>query len=300
MKKNYLANQLIVCCLLFSSCKDGIQTKYENWNNYGGTKEMIRYSTLKEVDTSNVQQLEIAWTYNTGDADTVNHSQIQCNPIIIEGVLYGTSPQMKLFAIDAATGKQKWVFNPFDSLQGNRRSFFVMNNSRGVAYWTDGETDSRLFYTAGPFILCVNALNGKPVISFGDSGRVDLHTGLDRDVSDLFITATTPGIIYKDLLIMGSRVDEGPAAAPGHIRAYDVRTGKQQWIFHTIPHPGEFGFDTWEDSVAYKNIGGANAWSGFSLDETRGILFAPTGSASFDFYGGGEEATICLPIACSH
>lgn len=247
---------------------------------------MIRYSTLKEIDTANVNQLQIAWTYHTGDADTANHSQIQCNPIIVDGILYGTSPQMKLFAVDAATGKEKWVYNPFDSLQGNRRSFFIMNNSRGVTYWSDGENDKRIFYTAGSSIHCIDALNGKLVNGFGDSGRVDLHLGLGRDVTDLFITATSPGVVYKDLLIMGSRVDEGPAAAPGHLRAYDVRTGKQRWIFHTIPHPGEVGYDTWEDTLAYKHIGGANTWSGFSLDEKRGILFAPTGSASFDFYGG--------------
>ena len=272
--------------LFLVSCLDPAKMKYEDWQNYGGNKQMIRYSTLTEIDTSNVNQLQVAWTYNTGDADSVNHSQIQCNPIIVDGVLYGTSPQMKLFAIDAATGKQKWIYNPFDSLQGSRRTFFIMNNSRGVTYWTDGKNDKRIFYTAGSFILCINALDGRPVVSFGDSGRVDLHLGLDRDVTDLFVTASSPGIIYKDLLIMGTRVDEGPAAAPGHIRAYDTRTGKQQWIFHTIPHPGEVGYETWEDSIAYKHIGGANTWSGFSLDEARGILFAPTGSASWDFYGG--------------
>ena len=284
-----LTGLIIICSAMIHSCTDSTEKKYEDWNNYGGTKEMIRYSTLKEVDTSNVQQLQIAWTYNTGDADTVNHSQIQCNPIIVDGILYGTSPQMKVFAIDAATGIQKWVYNPFDTLQGNKRSFFIMNNSRGVTYWTDGKEDKRIFYTAGPWVICINALNGKEITGFGDSGRVDLHLGLDRDVTNLFVTASSPGIIYKDLLIMGTRVDEGPAAAPGHIRAYDVRTGKQQWIFHTIPHPGEAGYETWDDSIAYKHIGGANTWSGFSLDEKRGMLFAPTGSASWDFYGGKRK-----------
>lgn len=276
---------IIMVAVLFPSCENK-SADHTEWKAYGGSSQMIRYSSLTQIDTGNVDQLQIAWTYHTGDADTVNHSQIQCNPIIVDSVLYGTSPQMKLFAIDAATGKEKWVFNPFDSLQGNRRSFFIMNNSRGMAYWTDGKNDKRIFYTAGSSILCINAADGKVITGFGDRGRVDLHEGLGRDVTDLFITATSPGIIYKDLLIMGSRVDEGPAAAPGHIRAYDVRTGKQQWIFHTIPQPGEVGYDTWDDTVAYKHIGGANTWSGFSLDEKRGILFAPTGSASFDFYGG--------------
>ena len=280
---------LFLISIILIACSETAPKAYEGWSNYGGTKDMIRYSTLTEVDTSNVQNLQVAWTYNTGDADTANHSQIQCNPIMVDSVLFGTTPQMKLFAIDAATGKEKWVFNPFDSLQGNRRSFFVMNNSRGVAYWSDGKDDKRVFYTAGSSVICVNATTGKLVTSFADSGRLDLHLGLDRDVTDLFITASSPGIIYKDLLIMGSRVDEGPAAAPGHIRAFDVRTGNRQWIFHTIPHPGETGYDSWDDSIAYKHIGGANTWSGFTLDEERGILFAPTGSASWDFYGAKRK-----------
>lgn len=275
--------------IAFSACttKDD---KYTGWSNYGGTKEMSRYSSLTQIDTSNVSQLQVAWIYNTGDADTVNHSQIQCNPIVIDSILYGTTPQMKLFAINAATGKVRWVFNPFDSIANtNKRFFFIMNNSRGVAYWSDGKDDNRIFYTAGPNVFCVNATTGKIVTQFADSGALDLHTGLDRDVKDLFVTATSPGVIYKDLLIMGTRVDEGAAAAPGHIRAFDVRTGERKWIFHTIPHPGEVGFDTWEDSIAYKNIGGANNWSGMSLDEERGIVFVPTGSASYDFYGGKRK-----------
>ena len=251
---------------------------------------MSRYSSLTQIDTNNVTQLQIAWIYNTGDADSVNHSQIQCNPIVVDSFLFGTTPQMKLFAVNAATGKMKWVFNPFDSIaNNNKRFFFIMNNSRGVAYWSDGKDDKRIFFTAGPNVFCVNATNGKLVTQFADSGTLDLHDGLDRDVKDLFVTATTPGVIYKDLLIMGTRVDEGAAAAPGHIRAFDVRTGKRQWIFHTIPHPGEFGFDTWEDSTAYKNIGGANNWNGMSVDEERGIVFVPTGSASYDFYGGKRK-----------
>jgi quinoprotein glucose dehydrogenase len=155
-----------------------------------------------------------------------------------------------------------------------------------VAYWTDGKDDKRIFYTAGSSLFSVDAISGKIVTSFGDHGKIDLHDGLDRNVQDLFVTATTPPTVYKDLLIMGSRVDEGPAAAPGHIRAYDARTGMQQWIFHTIPHPGEEGYDTWDDTAAYKHIGGANAWSGMTVDEKRGIVYASVGSASFDFYGG--------------
>jgi quinoprotein glucose dehydrogenase len=170
----------------------------------------------------------------------------------------------------------------------NRFKNFSLNNNRGVTYWEDGN-DRRVFFGAGSFLFAIDANSGIPIPSFGDSGMIDLHDGLGRDVHDLYIGATSPGIIYKDLLIIGSRVSEESDAAPGHIRAYDTRTGKQRWIFHTIPQPGEFGYDSWEDPIAWQHIGGANCWSGFSLDEKRGIVFAPIGSASFDFYGGRRK-----------
>jgi quinoprotein glucose dehydrogenase len=271
---------LLAFLFLITACKQ-TEKKYTNWNSYGGSKENIHYSTLTEIDTNNVSQLQPAWTFNTGDADTVKHSQIQCNPIIIDSIMYVTSPTLKLFALHAGNGQKIWEFDP-DSMSLN----FVLNNSRGVTYWTDGKNDKRIFYVASSYLHCIDATNGQLIRSFGDSGLVDLHNDLGREVADLFVTATSPGIIYKDLYILGSRVDEGAAAAPGHIRAFDVRTGKLRWIFHTIPQPGEAGYETWEDPDAYKHIGGANSWSGFTLDEERGILFAPTGSASYDFYGG--------------
>lgn len=273
------------------SCSNNEPNNYTGWSNYGGSKDMIRYSSLTQIDTDNVHELTVAWAYHTGDADTVNHSQIQCNPIIVDGVLYGVGPQMKLFAIDAATGKEKWVFdaNAKTDFDANRFAFHIMINSRGVAYWTDGKDDKRIFFTAGSNTYAIDANTGKPIRNFADSGYIDLHNDLGRDVHDLFVVATSPGIVYKDLLIIGARVDEAPPSAPGHIRAYDVRTGKLKWIFHTIPQPGEYGFDTWQDTTAYKYLGGANPWSGFSLDEKRGILFASTGSAAYDFYGGKRK-----------
>lgn len=275
------------CAISLVACQEDANDNNTSWPVYKGGPEANQYSSLAQIDTSNVSQLQVAWTYHTGDADTANHSQIQCNPIMVDGVLYGTTPQLKLFALDAKTGKELWTFNPMDSLPAEKVMFFILNNSRGVAYWTDGKDDSRIFYTAGSDLYCINAKTGKPVTDFGLNGALDLHEGLDRpDIQDLYISATTPGIIFNDLIIMGSRVDEGPDAAPGHIRAFDVRTGKRRWIFHTVPHPGEPGFETWDDPEAYQFIGGANAWSGFSLDEKRGIVFAVTGSASFDFYGG--------------
>jgi quinoprotein glucose dehydrogenase len=286
MKK--LALVALVCCVVACS-----RTRtYDNWQVTGGSKENIHYSSLTQIDSGNVKQLQVAWTYHTGDADTANHSQIQCNPIVVNNVLYGTTPQLKLFALAAASGKEVWVFDPQAEQKTKMSSStrFILNNNRGVTYW-ENEQQKRILYAAGSFLYSIDAFTGKPDPKFGNSGAVDLHDGLGNDVADRYVAATSPGIVYKDIFIIGSRVSEGSDAAPGHIRAYDVHTGKLLWIFHTIPHPGDVGYDTWEDSTAYKHLGGANSWAGFSLDEKRGILFAPTGSVSFDFYGGKRKGT---------
>jgi quinoprotein glucose dehydrogenase len=287
-------NLITLSLLMFLwSCSNPSGKNYKTWEVYNGTKEGMKYSSLTQIDTNNVSRLEVAWTYHTGDADTIHSSQIQCNPIVVDGVLYGVSAQMKLFAVDAATGKSLWVFDPNSKsdFDHDRTSFHIMINSRGIAYWSDGNKDKRIFFTAGSNTFAVDAETGKPIPSFGKNGSIDLHEGLGRDVKDLFVVSTSPGVVYKNLLILGTRVDEAPPAAPGHIRAYDVVTGKQVWIFHTIPQPGEYGYDTWQDPNAWKHIGGANSWSGFSLDEKRGILFAPTGSAAYDFYGGKRKGS---------
>lgn len=281
--KNATSLLLISVCIL--SCKNS--KNYDNWNVYGGNKEANHYSSLKQIDTSNVGQLQISWVYHTHDADSAM-TQIQVNPIVIDSVLYGVSPKLKLFALNAASGKEIWNFNPMDdsSAKAKGPGFFSMNVCRGVTYYTDGKEDKRIFYSANSQLYCINAVTGKPVSSFGTDGKIDLHNDLGRDFSDLYVATTSPGIIYKDMIIIGDRVSEEADAAPGHIRAYDVHTGKLRWIFHTIPEPGEYGYDSWDNKEAWKHIGGANAWSGFSLDENNGILFAPIGSASYDFYGG--------------
>lgn len=274
------------CCLLLLLLTGCHSSKEGNvsWSVDGGSKDNVHYSALSLVDTSNVAKLQPAWEYHTGDADSF--SQIQVNPLVIDGVLFGVSPKLKLFALDAATGKAKWVFDPIAPVNGDTPKVAI-NACRGVAYYSaDSGRDQRLFYGAGSWLYCIDAQTGKPVTRFGDSGRIDLHHDLGRDVGDLFVASTTPGMIYKDMIIIGDRVAEEAAAAPGHIRAYDVHTGKLRWIFHTIPFPGEKGYESWTDTAAYRHIGGANTWSGFSLDEQRGMLFAPVGSASYDFYGG--------------
>lgn len=272
----------LAAALLFISCN----SRQTNWPVYGGDKLARHYSTLTQVDTSNVSTLVPAWEYHTLDAE--ERTQIQVNPLMVDGILYGVSPKLKLFALDAATGKEKWVFNPNDTTTGARKGkgYFSMNVCRGVTYYSDNGKDPRIFYSAASMLYCIDAVTGKPINGFGENGKIDLHNNLNRDVNKLYVASTTPGIIYKDLIIIGTRVDEGAAAAPGHIRAYDVHSGKLRWIFHTIPHPGEAGYETWDDKNAYLHIGGANAWAGFSMDEEKGILFAPIGSASYDFYGG--------------
>ncbi len=278
-------SKLLICQILIitflTSCRNAVE-----WTNYGGNKANNHYSSLNQIDTINVVNLKKAWEYHAGDAD--EKSQIQVNPLIIDGILYGVSPKLKLFALDAATGKEQWVFNPAEPNLSSAKGagYFSMNVCRGIAFYKNGKNDQRIFYSASGSMYCINALTGKPFLSFGVNGKFDLHQDLGVDASNLYVASTTPGIIYKDLIIVGTRVSEDAAAAPGHIRAYDVHTGKMSWIFHTIPQPGEAGFESWDNKEAYQHIGGANAWAGFSMDEEKGIVFAPIGSASYDFYGG--------------
>lgn len=262
---------------------------YTGWTAYSGTKDGMRYSSLDQININNVKNLTVAWTYSSNDKDPKNRSQNQCNPIVIDGILYGTTPQLKLIALDAATGFPKWIFDPaiLDSTSAKDR-FAFFRVSRGVMFWKDAVNDeSRIFYSVGSKTYAVNAKDGNIIRSFGDNGFIELSNDLDREKDfNAFFAATTPGVIYKDLMIMGMRVAESADAAPGHVRAFDVRTGKRKWIFHTIPYPGEFGYETWPDKNAWKKLGGANNWAGMSLDEKRGIVYIPTGSIGGDFYGG--------------
>ena len=253
-----------------------------NWSTYLGDKASSHYSTLKQITPRNVARLEVAWTFRAGGMDTNNRSQIQCNPLVIDGVLYGTTPDLQLFALDAVTGRELWRFNPA-SVKGITKA----GVNRGLVHWGTG-SERRILYGNDHFLHAINASTGQRVPSFGEGGSIDLKRDLGRDVSSLALQSTTPGVLFGDLLIMGMRLGEGPApAAPGHIRAYDVRTGKLVWRFNSIPHPGEPGYETWPPN-AYQYIGGVNVWTGFALDEKRGLVFCPTGSAAFDFWGGNR------------
>ena len=254
-----------------------------DWRVAGGDPGNTRYSPLAQVDTANVAQLKVAWTYHTGDGP----GEIQATPIIVDGVLYTTTPALAVVALHADKGTLLWRFDPRTTHHAPRTDLTHVN--RGVVYWASGR-DRRILYTAGRRLYALNARTGRPIASFGDSGSVDLGVGLSRDIGDAYLVATSPGAIYSDLLIQGTRVGEEEGSAPGDVRAYDVRTGAIRWTFHTIPHPGEFGYDTWP-AGAWQTAGGANSWAGLSVDTARGIVYVPTGSATPDFYGGVRKGT---------
>jgi len=246
---------------------------------YGGSAQNIRYSALDQINRGNVSKLQVAWTFDTHHA--FPGSEMECNPIVVDGVLYATSPRLTVIALDAATGRLLWTFDPWPDDQGDRKQ-----RGRGVVFGGQG-SGQRIFFTPGHYLYALDTKTGRPIPSFGKEGRVDLREGLGRDPNTQTISVSSPGVVYKDLLILGSQVPENLPAAPGDIRAYDMRTGKIRWSFHTIPHPGEFGYDTWPKD-AWKYLGGTNNWAGMSLDEKRGLVFASTGSATYDFYGANR------------
>lgn len=277
--------------ICFSSCSDNVGHTYssryetgENWPVYGGNKAGNRYSPLDQINLENVKDLEVVWMYQArtpiepGSRERV--LEIQCQPIVVDGILYGTTPELAIFAINAATGEELWKFTP--PITGAR--------NRGVMYWEDGG-DKRVFHAVEAELYGLNAETGELISSFGDNGVVDLRKGLgdnlEKSVANSRVRATSPGVIYKNTLIIGSAVSESGDAAPGHIRAFNVITGELEWVFRTIPHPGEYGYETWPEN-AYQEIGGANSWSGIVLDEKKGIIFFGTGSPGADFYGGGR------------
>jgi quinoprotein glucose dehydrogenase len=236
---------------------------------YGGGPEQRRYSPLTQIDRTNAARLEVAWTYDTGEPGAM-----QTQPVVIGGVVYGYTPTHKTFALNAATGAPLWTFDP--GIKGS-------GPNRGVMYWADG-SDRRVFAAVDNFIYALDATTGKPIGTFGKDGRIDLRENLGRDPQTQGVRLTTPGVIFRDLMIVGGRVGEALPTSPGDVRAYDVRTGALRWSFHTIPHPGEAGYETWPKD-AWEYGGGANNWAGMALDAARGVVYVPTGSAATDFYG---------------
>lgn len=254
--------------------------QHETWEVYRGDHENSSYSSLSQINIRNVEQLDTAWVFRPRDAmPGARYGKYECNPIVVDGIMYLTSARRWLYALDALTGEKIWSFDPFDGERGG-------GMCRGVTYWRHQE-DRRILFTAGNYLFAINANNGQPISDFGEAGKVNLnfHQG---ESGEAWVVPTSPGIVYNNLLILGSEVSEMHGAAPGHIRAFDIKTGGVAWIFHTIPQPGEIGYDTWP-SDAWKYVGGANNWGGMSLDIRRGIVYAPLGSPTYDFYGADRK-----------
>jgi quinoprotein glucose dehydrogenase len=272
----------------FTSCKkdstnNSEQLSYYSWDDYLGDSGRSHFSNLTQIDTVNVKHLELSWSYKSGGLEEGRTTQIQTNPMVIGNRLFGVNAAIELFAVNAKTGEKLWKFEP------NIKDNSGLGLNRGLSFWRSNSNEpSRLFFTSGSKLYAVNIDDGKVISSFGENGSIDLRDGLGRNPEKLSVVANTPGAIYKNTLVMGTRVGEGPGSSPGHIRAYDVVTGKILWTFHTIPQPDQFGYETWPKD-AYKTVGGANSWAGIAMDQERGIAYVPTGSAAFDWYGGNRH-----------
>jgi quinoprotein glucose dehydrogenase len=247
-----------------------VKQPYTTWSDYGGAADSMQYSALKQIDKANVSRLELAWFYPVPGPS----SRFGFNPLVVDGVMFVLG-RNAIVALDAASGKEVWS-HPVEGTP----------TDRGINYWESKDrSDRRLIFSANSYLQEINARTGVTINTFGDDGRVDLRAGLDRDPKTIRnIQTGTPGRVFENLIILGSAPGEGYGSAPGHIRAYDVRSGKLQWTFRTIPQPGEFGYDTWPKD-AWKYSGGVNAWGEISIDEKRGIAYFPLGSPTYDFYG---------------
>ncbi|MGE0812857.1 MAG: pyrroloquinoline quinone-dependent dehydrogenase [Vicinamibacterales bacterium] len=262
----------IACLALAAGCSGTPPPPAQaDWPINGGPGN-ARYSALTQITKDNVRQLQVAWTYESGDHFTA--SEMQSNPVVVDGLLYVTTPTMQVVALDAATGREAWKYDPSGGTGGRQRF-----RHRGVAVHAD-----RVFVTYRNVLIALDRKTGQPIASFGAGGRVDLREGLGKPPASVTISASTPGVVFDDLLILPSSVPETLPGTPGHIRAFDWKTGEQRWVFHTIPQPGELGYDSWPPD-AYTLAGGANPWAGLTVDPALGLVFAATGSASFDFYG---------------
>jgi quinoprotein glucose dehydrogenase len=239
------------------------------WKDYAGASDSSKFVSLTEINKSNVSQLKIAWTYPTGD--TLNY---QFNPVIVDNVMYVLAKNNSLVALNATTGEEIWI-------HANLRSI----SRRGINYWESADrSDRRLLFQMNNFLQAIDAKTGKSILTFGNNGLVDLREGLGRESGVIRVQSNSPGKIFENLLLLGSSPGEGYLSPPGYLHAYDVVTGALAWTFHTVPQPGEFGYDTWPKD-AWRYVGGANTWGDISVDAKRGIAYFPTGSPTYDYYG---------------
>lgn len=269
----HVCHQPLIFILLlivgFIACQEQKTTKkqHKTWSAYGGGPDQSRYFVQDQITKENVSQLEVAFTYSTKDETTYLN-----NPIIVDSIMYVLAKNRSLVAINATTGEELWIHA---NLNGMTR--------RGITYWeNEDRTDRRIIFTLNNSLQAINAITGESILTFGNEGVVDIREGLGRDVSR--IETRGPATLFEDIMIIGTFPGEGYVAPPGHVRAYHVVTGEMVWIFHTIPQPGEYGYETWPPD-AYKYAGGANNWAAMSVDEEREIVYIPIGSPTYDFYG---------------
>jgi quinoprotein glucose dehydrogenase len=265
-----------------SSAEPGSPTA-RDWPVYRGDPQGTQFAPLAQIHAANVHRLQRAWEYHTGDANA--RSTMHVNPIVIDGVMYLTTASLKAVALDAASGRERWVFDPAKYNDGT----VVRLRNRGVAYWK-GAAGERIFHFVRERVYAIDAKTGALIPSFGGRGFIDLRENLGVDPRTAVIEMTSPAGVFKNFLIVASRVNESYDASPGHIRAYDTVSGALKWTFHTIPREGQTGYDTWK-WVKGESYGGANSWGGVTIDEQRGWVFAATGSATEDFYGGLRKGT---------
>ncbi len=263
----------LIAQTVMAQTDDDATKTHSTWSDYAGASDASQYSALRQINRSNVEKLQAAWSYPTGDGN-----KYLFNPIVVDRTMYVLAHDNSILALDATTGKELWIHHTAPKT--------TLITNRGINYWESADrSDRRLLFAANNFLEEIDARTGKSIADFGKNGHVDLREGLGRNPESLtLVQSTTPGRVFENLLILGSATNEEYESGPGDIRAYDVRTGQMVWIFHTVPHPGEFGYDSWPKD-AWKTVGGANAWSGLSVDEKRGIVFIPTASPKYNFYG---------------
>ena len=261
----------------------------QEWRYYGGDAGGMKYSPLKQITRANVASLKPAWTFHTGEISDgkteLSRTTFEATPLVVDGVMYLTTPYNRLIALDPETGKQQWAFDP--KLDKSRPNNLYI--SRGSAWWTDGK-QKRLFYgTLDARLFSIDAVTGEPDPAFGNRGVVNLREGVADRFPNRGYGMTSPPAVYKNLVICGALATDGEPKGPsGDVRAFDAKTGKLVWRFHVVPREGEFGNDTWEVD-SWKDRGGTNAWSILSVDHQRGIVYLPLTSPSTDLYGGDRK-----------